>query len=381
MSPSFRHLGLAAVVYGSSALTLGKLFGAGWGALATLSIIVCAAFVLRTRRFREISARLHGHTAWISVLLLGVVIVAVELGYAMASSGRFGPGSDSDDALIVAVRELLEGRYPYAARTYLGNPLSPMPGSVLLAMPFVLLGHIELQSVFWLGLFGLAVARWTRDARMGFLLMLLFVSAPGVQHGLCVGSDYLANGAFVALACGLWLVEGGARARLLWALPLGLALSSRPSFLPILPLFIAAHRARHGTRAALWGTLLICVSFCAVTLPFALWNPAAFSPLHVLNKLSQFESLVPGAASIIIGVDVVVALLLCRAQDGDLRTAARASTLVLVFPIVCGVVLSSVRAGRLELGFTGVMNLALCLGALATIDALTDGIVPVCGRA
>jgi hypothetical protein len=52
-------------------------------------------------------------------------------------------GSDSDDAIEIGVSEIIQGRNPYKAHTHLRNPLTPLPGWILLNTPSVFLGaHI-----------------------------------------------------------------------------------------------------------------------------------------------------------------------------------------------------------------------------------------------
>ena len=75
------------------------------------------------------------------------------LGLAALSLVGCGGGSDSDDALNLATRALLHGEYPYRIRTYLGSPATYLPGSLLLAVPFVLLGNAAYQDLFWLAAF------------------------------------------------------------------------------------------------------------------------------------------------------------------------------------------------------------------------------------
>ncbi len=70
------------------------------------------------------------------VLLTFVALVAIfAIVYPKANVHIAGHGSDADDGLNLAVNELLNGRYPYSARTYLDNPISAHP----------LLDHSDLQ--------------------------------------------------------------------------------------------------------------------------------------------------------------------------------------------------------------------------------------------
>jgi hypothetical protein len=63
----------------------------------------------------------------IALCLFGATLLAIITAfltiYPIANSGVVGGGSDADDALDIATRELLEGRYPFYVQTYLGNPI------------------------------------------------------------------------------------------------------------------------------------------------------------------------------------------------------------------------------------------------------------------
>ena len=74
-------------------------------------------------------------------LLIGVALcVLFAVAYPVATSGLFGGGTDRADALDVTDAALLAGRPVYDTLTYLGNPPTPLPGAVLLAAPFHLIG-------------------------------------------------------------------------------------------------------------------------------------------------------------------------------------------------------------------------------------------------
>jgi hypothetical protein len=95
----------------------------------------------------EARARRLGYFVFVAMALVTWQV------YEVVQSGRFGGGSDSDDALVTGVYELAAGRYPYYVKTYLGNPISPLPGALILAAPFVAVGCVALAHVFWLFVF------------------------------------------------------------------------------------------------------------------------------------------------------------------------------------------------------------------------------------
>ena len=61
-----------------------------------------------------------------ALLLLALFVVV----YPRVNTTTPGRGSDRDEALNLAATELLDGRYAYYPATYLGNPISPLPGAI-----------------------------------------------------------------------------------------------------------------------------------------------------------------------------------------------------------------------------------------------------------
>ena len=101
----------------------------------------------------------------------------------------------------------MNGNYPYYVRTYLGQPPIPMPGAILLALPFVALGYSAYQNLFWLAV--LFIVTWSyigdRLSALGMVLMILALSAI-VWHSVVTGIDRLSNGIYVLVAM-LWLMK------------------------------------------------------------------------------------------------------------------------------------------------------------------------------
>src|SRR2546426_7380654 len=113
---------------------------AGHAGLLVLPLVALSAMVALTA-----TARRHGPglpKSWLVALCAAPLALFIVL-YPMADSGLLGPGSDRDDALNVALQTLLVGHYPYGATTYLGNPPTPMPGALILALPFSFLETVR----------------------------------------------------------------------------------------------------------------------------------------------------------------------------------------------------------------------------------------------
>jgi len=290
----------------------------------------------------------------------------------IATSGIAGGGSDRDESLNLGVTELLHGRYPYHAVTQLGNPVSQMPGSLVLAVPFVLLGNAALQNLAWCAIYFFMSVRSIGDVPKALALVVLRLAAGAVIfQDIVTGGDLVANSVMVLGAMMLVLnQEGGSWTTgqsLFASALLGLALSSRLSFLLLVPLLAERRVRRVGLRQAAGSLLVAGLVFVAITLPFYLYDPAGFAPLSIQNKFAQFGDYAPER--------VVLLPVLCLAfsvavapwpgtRDGT-DWLARAG-LVLLMPAVLLVALVSIRSGGLLLRYSAYGIPAALFGALGT---------------
>jgi hypothetical protein len=85
---------------------------------------------------------------WLAAGTFLFLIVVFAFVYPIANSGIVGGGSDREDNINIAAIGLLHGNYPYYAQGYLGSPTHSLPGSLLLAIPFVMLGNSVYQNFF-----------------------------------------------------------------------------------------------------------------------------------------------------------------------------------------------------------------------------------------
>jgi hypothetical protein len=309
---------------------------------------------------------------WLAALTILVLLAFVLVVYPAANSGLMGGGSDSDDALTIAASELLQGEHPYSRLTYLGNPISPLPGAVLLAVPFVLLGNVAFQNVFWLAIFLWSARRILQDGRQALLLMwTILILSPVVSQQLAAGSDYLANSLYVLLfslgfihACSE--KERAGWQKLLAAVLLGIALSSRANFLLLLPLLFAAVGQRVGWKEAAGYSTVAVLSFLVMTVPFYLWNPAEFSPLHTREELGQFRDVLPYAGVVVPGISLLAALGLALRENRRLTQYLNHAAVVQAVPVLSGILLLSARSGSLNFVFARFGVFFLFFGALGT---------------
>lgn len=324
--------------------------------------------------FELFLSRLSERQAQILAGVTFVVLIAVfALLFPMANVHVAGRGSDSDDALNLAVGELLHGRYPYYVQTYLQNAIANFPGAILLAAPFVLLGNSAYQNLFWFGVFFFAVSRLQQSWRGGLILIwIVLLFSPVVMNYLVTGGDDLANSIYVLVFMLLamrWVssAEAPAWKRVLAALLLGVGLSSRANFLLVMPQLFAALTIKAGWRAALRYVAVAVAAFAAVTIPFWIYDPAGFTPLHAQShKVTEFQTILPFAGFVVPALGGGIAMVLAwRSIRLRRETWLRDCAIVQAFLVICVVTLTAIQTGTLSLTAASYGVFFLFFGVLA----------------
>jgi hypothetical protein len=288
----------------------------------------------------------------IILLLLGLGILFL-VGYPVANSGGLGQGSDRDEALQLATIRLVRGEYPYYVRTYLDNPITPLPGALLLATPFALLGNAASQNLLWLTLFLIVARLFFLDTRYTLAMLLsLLLFAPIIVREVVTGSDFLANSLYILLSIVLFVhatTRTNSQLANAAAILLGIALSSRANFLFLLPVVFGALVQHRGWQIAMRYTTLVLLTCAAITLPFWLYDPKGFSPLHTIGEVAIFDTLVPGSSYLFPFLTALVALFLSCQKMRRWSTILRNCALVQATPILLGFLLPLIPYGKLYL--------------------------------
>jgi hypothetical protein len=345
------------------------------GLAGVLVYVVCAfplGVLLHRHLISRIASRLTARAAYsLAIAAIAILIVAFAIGYPLANSGVVGPGSDRDEALNIATGAFLRGEYPYYERTYLGNRISPLPGALVIAIPAVLLGNSAYQNLFWLVVFSVTASRLLRDIRLAVVLLLaLLATCPILASEYVTGGDLLANSLYVTCAV-IWLMHAvtrgdtGGRSAFGYAAFLGLTLASRVHFVLILPVLFSGIRHVASARRAFECVAVAATVFAVLTVPFYLYDPAGFAPLHTARTFSQFQSMFPGASLILAGLCGAVALLAAASpRTADLFAVLRRCALVLVFPAILVVAIGSIQSGGWDLRAAMYGMTALFFGAV-----------------
>lgn len=225
------------------------------------------------------------HSGWFGVLFL-VLIAAFAVLYPISLRHTLNSGSDREDALRIELQAVQHRQYPYDARTFRGNPPTPLPGAMLLAAPFFAVGHIAWQNFVWVAFFFWFAIRFFRfRATALFFLTIFLLFAPGNLSDFTSGGDYLTNLFYFAVAVIVFLkaLNGRWPFAIFSALFLGVTLSSRPIYgVMLIPLLAMVLQGASRVRAAVLFCTIVAAAV-AVTLPVLSPHPFA----HLAMQLNQ----------------------------------------------------------------------------------------------
>ena len=310
---SRKLVGLFLLIVVEPSLGIVEKYSGGVGVAVFIMIGVSVAIVL-AYRIDSLHTRLSERGADICAAVAIVVVLAVTLFvYPRANVHVAMHGSDRDDALFQATNALLHGSYPYTNPTYLGNPITPMPGALLLAIPFVLAHNVGLANVFWCALLFVTAQWWWRDSRPALVALLVSLGSPEVMHDIATGGDLFANGVYVAILILLAVVlitrsntnaflKAGAIALL------GIGLSSRPTYWFCLPVVFQYVRRRVGLRTALGWSAIAVTMLATLTAPFYFASPKGFAPVHLAAKMENGGGILPHANIVVPALTAALAL-------------------------------------------------------------------------
>jgi len=201
---------------------------------------------------------------------------------------QIGLGSDRDEALSIAVKELLKFHNPYNFNhpTYFGNPISSLPGSIFIHVPAQMLFHntVYMEPVILV----VAVALFYRyDAtKVKYLIGAVFYS-PVFWQDFLTGGDFATLSILTFVVLKFFLKKVDTKKTVVsisYGLILGICLCTRAlMILFLLPLAIYPTLEKNAIeRFKLLSVPLI--TFCVLILGFASWDFANFTPIKTLGK-------------------------------------------------------------------------------------------------
>jgi hypothetical protein len=171
--------------------------------------------------------------------------------------------------------------------TQLGNPVSPLPGSLVLALPFVLLGSSAYQNWGWGALALWSVARCCGDGAALLALAATFGSLAFTQEWLFGGDLITVAVASAGAVAGVVAAVDRPRLRSLASVTLGIALLSRPNLVFVFVSLLAWALRTRSARTVLPMLALAGAVAGGLLAAFYLWDPLHFTPFHVVHKLDH----------------------------------------------------------------------------------------------
>jgi hypothetical protein len=280
-------------------------------------------------------------------------------------------GSDRDESLALGVTALLARHYPYYQVTYLNNPVTQLPGSLLLAIPFALLGNPVWENLFWLAaLFMIARYLFKSDQLTAGVLVLIVFGSPAVIHDFVTGGDLGVNA--IAILTGMLAIVTLVPDRSVapWkkigvAIFTGIALSSRLNYLLLMPPLFAGVARRAGLRDAVVCLIGVSFAFTAVTLPFYWHDPIGFAPLQLHDKFIQFGDQVRGSGMLFPALSVLFSVMIALSPGSkDVGRWLMQCGLVLAIPVVFLVALATIRSHAPNFAFTSYALASVFFGGL-----------------
>jgi len=211
---------------------------------------------------------------------------------------------------------------------------------------------------------------------LGFLALIMFVS-PAVFHDFVTGGDLGVNA--IAILIGMLAIVELAPDQSIpgWkkvgiAAFTGIALSSRLNYVLLVPPLFAATARRASLRDAFICVFVIGLAFMAVTLPFLWHDPAGFAPLHLHNKFSQFDGVIPTSRVLFPGLSLLISLLIA-VYPGNRQVGGwlMQSGLVVSIPVVFLVILATLQSHAPNFAFTDYALAGVFFGGMgAGLSAL-----------
>jgi hypothetical protein len=322
------------------------------------------------RKHRQIS------TGWFLLLFL-VLTGAFAVLYPLSLKHTLNSGSDREDALRIELTAVRNHQYPYNARTFLGNPPTPLPGAILLAAPFFALRHIAWQNFLWYALFFIFTLHFFRSrATALFFLAVFLLFSPGNLSDFTSGGDYLTNLFYLAIAVALFTRSLGRSfyASIPAAIFLGVTLSSRIIYVVVLIPLLALTLQRTSRARAVVLFAIVVVAAATITLP--IFSPHPFTHLlQQLNQNSRKLRYLPSALHPQWTLPLLAVLVACigffvRMDLPRLFLTFSVSSFVMLAPFVVTFALYSEKL-RYAFFYLSVCALSFCLWALSQYERMS----------
>lgn len=304
------------------------------------------------------------------VTLIVVILIAPYFLYPIADLGfKTGGGSDADNGVITAINALIDLKYPYYTKSYLGNPPGPLPGALILSVPFVLLGNMAFQNIFWLIILFFCVKKVFGDWRYSLLFIwTLIFTSPASLHEVIV-SGYKLSHTIIVLVFLIFLINNLSSSTSCWkkylsAIFLGIALSSRGDLILILPVLFSYLMQNMGLRKSIKYFLAVLIAFVVITLPFYLYDPSSFTPISVQLSKILYSDPTLNMIKIIIVIIVCLLMSLQKMNNNKIRLFESIAIVLITAPLLAATTFS-IESGQLDFSYLCYSFSSYIFGLLA----------------
>ena len=299
-----------------------------YGYVCLIYSMVLAVFLqLANSKLLRLSQQQAARWFWPLLIIFAVAMFAVQY--------HFDPMENKVDrwsAIAYPIQYLLQGDFPYMAKTHLGGNASPFPAWLLFHVPFYLLNNVGLSEIFTTVLFVFSI-RKLYGSQTACCAIVLLAMCINLWYEIAVRSDLISNFLLLATFINYLQAYHISLKNSPWVLAIcvGVWLSTRlsvafPLFILLFPDYI-----RLSWNKQLLISAVVIGLFVLTFLPLVIWNAdelfgAANNPFSL-----QFRQGSPLSALVL----VLVALLMSLSWKGkyDLLMLY-AGVILLLVPII-----------------------------------------------
>ncbi len=141
-----------------------------------------------------------------------------------------------------------------------------------------------------------------------------------------------------------------------------------------MPQLFSVLTLRAGWRTAARYSALALLACAAITIPFWIYDPAGFTPLHTqAHKVAEFQTILPFAGLVVPALGGGVAMVLAwRSIRLRRETWLRDCAIVQAFLVTCVATLTAIQTGTFSLTSTSYGVFFLFFGVLAFAGNVRD---------
>ena len=311
--------------------SLGQVYKyGGLEGFIAFTLITLALVLIVDKKWNSIDALLSkGYVSPILILCIVSLLICLFIAlFPSANAGEYGGGSDADDALKIGAEAILSLSNPYHLQTYLGLPITPGLGAILLSIPFYLLGNVSYQNFFWLLILILLIYKHFKNFNTTLILcVFVYVINPLSLVQIITGVDHLTNGIYVFIPLLIFItlfhkISQNKTLLFISAVMLGISISSRINFLFMIPiLFAHIYHSSNYKQALKWTSVSTC-TVLLLALPLYLNDPSSFTPVkNAAGRIGHNSEILQISTIFVTLIAVITTGIVCLKRYNQTKTS------------------------------------------------------------